>query len=61
METPELASAWVSGYEQGIDEAIRLVDGMRGPRSSNLSSPILLRLRAELLALRHDKRMDAAA
>lgn len=44
---------WLSGYDQGIDDAIRIVDAMRGPGTNNLSSPILLRLRAELLAIRH--------
>ena len=44
--------AWNNGYETAIDEAIRLVDAMRGPAASDLASPILLRIRAELIALR---------
>jgi hypothetical protein len=43
---------WANGYESAIDEAIRLVDSMRGPGTSNLATPILLRIRAELIALR---------
>ena len=44
--------SWNNGYGTAIDEAIRLVDAMRGPAASNLASPILLRIRAELIALR---------
>lgn len=45
-------SSWQAGYEAGIDDAIRLVDQMRGPGNSSLTAPVLLRIRAELLALR---------
>jgi len=47
-------SAWQTGYESGIDEAIRLVDSLRGAGASNLAAPILLRIRAELIAIRED-------
>ena len=49
--TPEI-TAWQEGYEAAIDEAIRVVDAMRSIGSSNLATPILLRIRAELIAIR---------
>ncbi|WP_165772535.1 hypothetical protein [Tepidiforma thermophila] len=52
MMTTHDWSAWQAGYEAGIDDAIRLIDALRGPGSGSLSTPILLRIRAELLALR---------
>ena len=54
-------SAWSSGYETAIDDAIRLVDAMRGPGTSNLAAPILLRIRAELIAIRETGVVLAAA
>lgn len=44
--------SWQAGYEAGIDDAIRLIDALRGPGSGGLSTPILLRIRAELIAMR---------
>ncbi|HQZ87055.1 MAG: hypothetical protein IPI33_00825 [Dehalococcoidia bacterium] len=52
MDASADATAWLNGYETAIEEAIRLIDAMRGPAASNLVSPILLRIRAELIALR---------
>lgn len=52
MATAIQSSDWADGYDKAIDEAIRLVDAMRGPGVSNLASPILLRIRAELIAMR---------
>ena len=52
--TPE-AAAWTSGYESAIDEAIRVVDAMRGPGATNLATPIILRIRAELIAMREGR------
>lgn len=49
--TPE-QKAWQMGFESAVDEAISLIDAMRGPGMANLASPILLRIRAELIALR---------
>lgn len=46
---------WEQGYDKAIDEAIRLVDAMRGPGLSNFASPILLRIRAELIAMRETR------
>ena len=46
---------WAScqaGYVAGIDDAVRLIDSLRGPSTGSLSTPILLRIRAELLAIR---------
>jgi hypothetical protein len=44
--------SWQAGYEAGIDDAVRLIDSLRGPGAGSLSTPILLRIRAELLAIR---------
>ena len=55
MDDPANDMTWYNGYETAIDEAIRLVDAMRGPAASNLASPILLRIRAELIALRESR------
>ena len=52
MESTGEQRAWTSGYESAIDEAIRVVDSMREPGTSNLATPILLRIRAELIAMR---------
>jgi prophage DNA circulation protein len=54
-------SAWQAGYEAGIDDAIRLIDALRGPGAGSLSTPILLRIRAELLALRERAPQQRAA
>lgn len=60
MPSPDTA-AWQAGYEAGIDEAIRLIDALRGPGAGSLSTPILLRIRAELLALRERPTLRSAA
>jgi hypothetical protein len=52
MQATDPGQTWLSGYEDALDDAIRLVDSMRGPGTNSLSSPVLLRLRAELLAMR---------
>ena len=52
MDRTKNTDEWTSGYEAALNEAIGLVDAMRGPTTSGLASPILLRIRAELLALR---------
>ncbi|MEI2659853.1 MAG: hypothetical protein V9G11_07885 [Bifidobacterium adolescentis] len=44
--------SWQSGFDSAIDEAIQMVDAMRAPGVSNMAAPILLRIRAELIALR---------
>lgn len=54
-------AAWAAGYERAIDDAIRMVDAMRGPGTSNLASPILLRIRAELIAIRESGHLPVAA
>lgn len=38
-----------------------MVDAMRAPGVANLAAPILLRIRAELIALRERQVMDARA
>lgn len=58
---PQPSDPWLEGFDAGIDQAIRLVDSLRGPGTSTFSSPIFLRLRAELIALRtgHQERPAA--
>jgi hypothetical protein len=52
MEAVRNSEDWTNGFDTAIDEAIYLIDAMRGPTTSSLASPILLRIRAELIALR---------
>ncbi|MGB4863636.1 MAG: hypothetical protein WBO97_14360 [Tepidiformaceae bacterium] len=52
MENVRNPGDWTRGFEAAIDEAIRVVDALRGPTTSGLAAPILLRIRAELIALR---------
>ena len=61
MKSTGEQSAWSSGYESAIDDAIRVVDAMRGPGTSNLATPILLRIRAELIAIRESAEVTALA
>ena len=61
MEPNTEKSAWTSGYETALDDAIRMVDSLRGPGGTNLATPIILRLRAELIALREGPAAKAAA
>ncbi len=60
MESKTEKSAWTSGYETALDDAIRMVDLLRGPGGTNLATPIILRLRAELIALREAPVAEAA-
>ncbi len=53
--------SWQSGFDAAIDEAIQMVDAMRAPGVANLAAPILLRIRAELIALRERQAIDARA
>lgn len=52
MLAPNERDSWQSGFDSAIDEAIRMVDAMRAPGVANMAAPILLRIRAELIALR---------
>lgn len=52
MDRMSTSKEWAEGFEAALDEAIGLIDAMRGPTTSSLASPILLRIRAELIALR---------
>lgn len=62
MPAPTDRDPWQSGFDSAIDEAIQLVDAMRAPGVSNMAAPILLRIRAELIALReHGTVMGRAA
>ena len=60
MQAKTEVSVWTSGYEAALDEAIRVVDSLRGPGGSNFATPIMLRLRAELIALRETPAVKAA-
>ena len=57
---PDANAAWVDGYETAIEDAVRLIDGMGGPSFSNLSSPVLARLKVRLRELREKERRGAA-
>ena len=61
MESTNDAKAWNSGYEAAIDEALRVVDAMRGPGATNLATPIILRIRAELIAIREGRPLETIA
>ncbi len=61
MDWSKEANAWNEGYEWALDEALRVVDSMRVPGSNNLATPILLRIRAELIALREGRELNRAA
>ena len=62
MQAPANRDSWQSGFDSAIDEAIQMVDAMRAPGVSNMAAPILLRIRAELIALReHGPRAKQAA
>lgn len=61
MESASDATSFRSGYEAALEDALRLVDGLRGPGGNNLATPILLRIRSELIALREDRESRRAA
>lgn len=61
MDATTEKDSWRNGFESALDEAISVVDSMRGPGSANLASPILLRIRAELIALRESGPATAKA
>jgi hypothetical protein len=55
------AQAWTSGYESALSEALRIVDAMRAPGATNLATPIILRIRAELIALQEGRELSGKA
>jgi hypothetical protein len=61
MDSTSNAQAWTSGYETALNEAVRIVDAMRGPGANNLATPIILRIRAELIALREGRQLTGKA
>ena len=46
--------AWLAGYQAAVDDAVCIVETLGGPAFSNLSAPVLIRLRTRLLELRAD-------
>ncbi|MGH2632830.1 MAG: hypothetical protein ACRDG3_05410 [Tepidiformaceae bacterium] len=56
----EAREAWLAGYEAAIADAVEIVDGLGGPVFSNLSAPVLLRLKCRFLQLRQDSPSRAA-
>ncbi|MFN0145561.1 MAG: hypothetical protein ACKVT1_03545, partial [Dehalococcoidia bacterium] len=51
---------WQAGYDTALADVIAIVDAMRGPTQSNLSAPILLRIRVRLLDLCASRTRSAA-
>lgn len=51
---------WLAGYEAAIDDAMQIINGMRGPAFANFSSPVLMHLEARLAELRRSRRQGAA-
>ena len=47
-------AAWLAGYQAAVDDAVSIVETLGGPAFSNLSAPVLIRLRTRLLELRAD-------
>lgn len=48
--------AWLNGYEAALADAISMVDAMGGPSFTNLSAPVLLRLKTRLVEMRGQAR-----
>lgn len=63
-QKPELEdrdrAAWLAGYEAAIADVVEIVEGLGGPAFSNLSAPVLLRLKTRFLQLRLDPPSRAA-
>ena len=51
---------WAEGYAAAFDDAVRLVESMGGDGFSNLSSPVLMHLKARLRELRTSERQGVA-
>jgi hypothetical protein len=61
LESASEAQAWTSGYESALSEALRIVDAMRATGATNLATPIILRIRAELIALQEGRALSGKA
>ena len=61
MEPTAEIKAYRSGYERALDDALHVVDAMRGPGGNNLATPIILRIRSELIAMREGRDIRHAA
>jgi hypothetical protein len=42
---------WLDGYAAALQDALAIVETMGGPSFSNLSAPVLLRLKTRLIEL----------
>ena len=54
-------NAYRHGYEAALEDALHVVDSLRGPGGNNLATPIILRIRSELIALREGRELRRAA
>ena len=61
MDSTTAAQAWTSGYDSALSEALRIVDAMRATEATNLATPIILRVRAELIALQEGRQLTGKA
>ena len=61
MEKNAELKAYESGYEAALEDALHVVDSLRRPGGNNLATPIILRIRAELIALREGRDFPQAA
>ena len=65
MESPanvalEQSAEWQAGYAAALGDAISVIDALRGPSQTNLSAPILLRIRTRVLDLCSSRKTTAA-
>lgn len=56
VPAPGFDVAWLEGYEAALADAIGIVDSLGGPSLSNLSAPVLLRMKTRLIELRGQTR-----
>jgi hypothetical protein len=45
------SAQWLDGYAAALQDALAIVETMGGPSFSNLSAPVLLRLKTRLIEL----------
>ena len=59
-QATQLHDAWLAGYEAAVADAVQIVDGLGGPAFSNLSAPVLVRLKSRFLQVSADSASRAA-
>lgn len=59
-DPPSTDAAWLDGYEAAIGDALGVIDSVSGERFGNLTSPVLMHLRARIQALRSGQRRGVA-